>query len=281
MAEIPAGRYLELQNRGTTFIREAAGPAGAPTVVLLHGLGATGALNWFPAFAPLRERYNVVSIDHRGHGRGLKTRRPFRLEDCADDVAILIDELGLGSAILAGYSMGGPIAQLTWHRHPEVVRGMVFCATSYGFVRANMRSFPTLNVASTALRLTPMAVRRQIVPAAIRFNPRIRDRNSLVADELNHHDPAAFLEASSAVRRYDASEWIDEIDVPTASVITDLDQLVPARRQERLAERVHAEVFHVRGGHDACVVVPSRFNPALVAAVDSVTARSEPAARRG
>jgi len=122
--ELPEGRAIELPRRGATWIHEVAGPAGALTIVLLHGLGATGLLNWFPAFGPLAREYNVVAIDHRGHGRGIKPRRPFRLEDCADDVAVLIDELKLRNAILVGYSMGGPIAQLTWHRHPEVVRGV-------------------------------------------------------------------------------------------------------------------------------------------------------------
>ena len=49
-----------------------------------------------------------MALDHRGHGRGIRSRRPFRLEDCADDAAALIDELGLGPVTAVGYSMGGP-----------------------------------------------------------------------------------------------------------------------------------------------------------------------------
>ena len=52
-----------------------------------------------------------------------------RLADCADDMAALIDELGTGPVIAVGYSMGGPIAQLLWKRHPEKVAGLVLCAT--------------------------------------------------------------------------------------------------------------------------------------------------------
>jgi pimeloyl-ACP methyl ester carboxylesterase len=54
---VPPGRFVDLPGRGTTFIREAPGPVGAPTVVLLHGLGATGGLNWLWCFEPLSSRY--------------------------------------------------------------------------------------------------------------------------------------------------------------------------------------------------------------------------------
>ena len=77
---VPPGRAVDLPGRGTTFIREVAGPPGAPTIALLHGLSATGGLNWVWAFAPLGRRYHVIAIDHRGHGRGIRTRR-FRLAD--------------------------------------------------------------------------------------------------------------------------------------------------------------------------------------------------------
>ena len=92
-------------------------------MVLLHGWIASGGLNWFTAFGPLSQRYRVIAPDLRGHGRGIRSRRRFRLADCADDVAALLDQLGAEPAIVVGYSMGGPVAQLLWRRHPERVAG--------------------------------------------------------------------------------------------------------------------------------------------------------------
>ena len=88
---VPAGRRVRLPGRGTTFVRDVAGPVGAPTVVLLHGLGATASINWPGAFDALSSQFRVVALDQAGHGRGVRSRRPFRLEDCADDVARLAD----------------------------------------------------------------------------------------------------------------------------------------------------------------------------------------------
>src|SRR3954468_2629402 len=128
------GRPVDLPRRGKTFVRELPGPAGAPTLLLLHGWAATGGLNWFQAFEQLGTDFRVIAPDLRGHGRGLRSRRVFRLADCADDCAATLVELDTGPVIAVGYSMGGPIAQLLWRRHRDLVSGLVFCATSAGFM---------------------------------------------------------------------------------------------------------------------------------------------------
>src|SRR5262252_10571245 len=97
---LPPGRHVVLPGRGTTFVRELPGPPGAPAVVLLHGWLATADLNWFTSYEALGRRFRVVAMDHRGHGRGIRSPRPFRLADCAGDTAALIETLGIGPAIV-------------------------------------------------------------------------------------------------------------------------------------------------------------------------------------
>ena len=263
---VPGGRYVELPGRGTTFIREAPGPVGAPTVVLLHGLGATGGLNWLWCFEPLSSRYRVIAIDHRGHGHGVRTRR-FRLADCADDVASLADVLGLSSVTAVGYSMGGPIAQLLWHRHRSLVNGLVLCATSRNF-RGNPREsamFSLVPFLTAGLRFTPGVARRAVMSRVLETRmPDVQARDWIL-DELRSGDPAAIAEAAGAISRYSSHEWIGEVDVPTTVVVTEQDRLVPPHRQRRLAEAIPgARVVSVAGDHGVCVANPRAFVPALL-----------------
>src|SRR3954453_24056163 len=88
---IPAGRHVELPGRGTTFVREAAGPPGAPTVILLHGLGAIAAPNWDAAFEPLGRHFGVVATVPRGPEGVPRSKELFRLADWADDAGAVAD----------------------------------------------------------------------------------------------------------------------------------------------------------------------------------------------
>jgi 3-oxoadipate enol-lactonase len=264
-------RDIELPGRGHMSIREAQGPRDAPTVVLLHGLAATGRLNWFTAIPALSERFRVIVVDHRGHGRGIRTHH-FRLVDCADDAVAVADHLGIESFIAVGYSMGGPIAKLCWSRHPDRVRGLVLCATANHFLRPQAQGavsavFPGMVVAA---RLMPRFFLDRIIDGMTRGLP-AGDRRDRVRREMESSDPATVLQAARAVIRFSSRDWVAGIDVPTAVVITTQDQLVPPRRQYRLAASIPgARIFEVPGDHLACVRAAGQFVPALVEACEYV-----------
>lgn len=276
---LPLGRRVELPGRGTTFVREVEGPPGAATVVLLHGLSASGGLNWFQTFAALGKRYRVLAIDHRGHGRGLRSRRRFTLADCADDVAALMEVEGIDPAIVVGYSMGGPIAQLLWRRHPERVRGLVLCATSDRFVpgrREQLVFVTAMGAIAGTTRIGDVVTRVPVgwiqnrVPAGVRSRPDSFRRWARA--EMRRHDWRMVAEATGAIGNYNASRWIGAIDVPTAVLVTTEDRAVAPIDQARLALRIPTATMHkVDDGHIVCAK-PS-FGPLLLRVVDDVAAR--------
>jgi pimeloyl-ACP methyl ester carboxylesterase len=276
---IPEGRHLVLPGRGTTFIREEPGPAGAPTLVLLHGWMATAGLNWMACFEPLSRWFRVVALDHRGHGRGIRSRRPFRLEDCADDVAALAEALELTSIIPVGYSMGGPIAQLTWRRHPELVEGLVLCATARRFSSqgpAERAMASGVFGLSLAASLTPPGLRRLAVGRILTNRLADTPLGEWAASELRRNNPAALLQAGAALTRYDARPWLGGVDVPTAVVVTTLDRVVAPESQLALAHSIpNAQVFEARGDHGVCAMRPDRFVPPMLAACQHVARQAE------
>lgn len=260
---------------GTTTVRDIPGPPGSTAVLLLHGLGATGRINWGPAYRPLSEHFRVVSLDHRGHGAGLRTRR-FRLEQCADDAAAAAGARGLSSFIAVGYSMGGPIASLCWRRHPEQVRGLVLCATARHFLPKGVSRAARIALPAAAglARLAPSVAHERLLQRMLARieHPELRER---VHRELGGHDPASVIQATHALSGFSSHDWIGRVDVPTAVIVTTRDELVPAARQYKLAKSIpEAEIFEVDGDHSACLSRQEIFVPALVEACRSVERRA-------
>jgi pimeloyl-ACP methyl ester carboxylesterase len=272
---LPPGRHIELPHRGTTFVRELSGPPGAPTLLLLHGWVATGGLNWYQVFAPLSEHFRVIAPDVRGHGRGVRGARVFRLADCADDCAQTLVELDTGPVIVAGYSMGGPIAQLMWRRHRDLVDGLVMCATSAGFFPDWYRRISS----QAAMLAWVAAVRAGARTGALRgvpprvYLPGSKNLPLWFADEMSHHDWRMIVEAGHSICTYHARRWISEVDVPTAIVRTTEDRGVAPDLQLALAHAIRgATVFDVSDGHLACA--GSRFEQPFLRACFDVADRA-------
>ena len=273
---LPPGGPIELPGRGTTFHRDQPSRAGddAPTVVLLHGWTATADLNWFPSYEPLAEHVRVVALDHRGHGRGIRTNRRFRLADCADDAVALADTLGIDRFIPVGYSMGGLVAQLVWRRHRDRVDGLVLGATARNF-RGNpsaVGGFAALGAMAAAARVVPETARRRAARRVIGRRPGLSD---WARDQFESGDPRMVLEAGQSIGAFSSHAWIGEVDVPTSVVLTEQDRVVPPSRQAKLAAAIPDAVVHPAPiDHGGCVVEPDRFVPALVAAVRDVAGRA-------
>jgi pimeloyl-ACP methyl ester carboxylesterase len=93
--------------------------------------------------------------------------------------------------------------------------------------------------------------------------------------EVRSSDPVTVGQAVAAVMRFDSSQWISGVDVPTSIVLTEKDRLVPATSQRAMADQISGSVIHgVHGDHSVCVTQPALFVPALEQACASVVRRA-------
>ena len=272
---------MTLPGRGETFVRELAAARGdQATIVLLHGWTASADLNWFRVYPALHSFGRVIALDHRGHGRGIRSEVPFTLEDAADDVASLVAVLDCGPVVLVGYSMGGPIAMLTWQRHRSAVAGLVLEATALEWraTRRERLTWKAMGVLELILRLgAHKGVTERLLRRAVSEAPDLAPYVSWLSAELRRADPVDMAAAGRALGQYDARDFASLIDVPTAVVVTTNDRLVRPRKQRDLARAVPSSaVFTVSGDHDAAVVRVDDFVGRTTEAVGWVLDRLKP-----
>ena len=274
---VPIGSILNLAGRGEVFYRRHVHPDPTrPTLLLLHGWTASADLQWVTAFRALAATYSFIAIDHRGHGRGIRSNEPFSLEEAADDAAALVRALGIEKVVTVGYSMGGPISMLLWQRHRSLVSAMVLEATALEWhaTRLDRLRWRLLAPGETFLRsrLSLRTVRIAMGRFARRNDELVVMLPWLTA-EMRRTDPRSITQAGRALRHYDGRPFAGDIDVPTAMLITTKDRLVAPAKQRALAEAVRAEVLELAGDHDCCWTKGDEFATSTRALVDHVVAR--------
>jgi pimeloyl-ACP methyl ester carboxylesterase len=264
---LPPARTVVDPDRGEFFVRDTGGDG--PPVLLLHGWMFAADLNFWPVYGALAERgHRVLAIDHRGHGRGLRTPEPFTLAACAGDAAAVVRALDVGPVTAVGYSMGGPIAQLLARDHPPALRGLVLCATAMDWSDPYLKAFwRTMGGLRLALGLFPTGywqwlLRSMGMPAT--------PQRTWLAAELSRGSARDLAEAGRELGRFDARSWIGSLDVPAAVVLTTRDRQVRPRKQRRLAAALRAPVFEVADDHFAVSTSQDAFRGALLGALAAV-----------
>jgi 3-oxoadipate enol-lactonase len=265
---LPA-RTLIAPDRGELFLRDSGGDG--PAVMLLHGWIASADLNWHAAYAPLVDAgYRVLAIDHRGHGRGLRTFDRFRLVDCAGDAAAAVKQLGVGPAIFVGYSMGGAIAQLVARDHRDAVAGVIVSATAQHWQdRETQRVWRFMGVTQASLSVAPRATWRT---GFRRLHLERAPTAAWFMSELLRHSARDIAEAGRELGRFDSRPWLGSVKVPAASVITTQDGAVSPAKQRELAAAIGGPVFEAPIDHLQVSARADQYNPALLRALAALRA---------
>jgi pimeloyl-ACP methyl ester carboxylesterase len=272
---LPPGRVINLPGRGEVFVRDSGGTTADPTVLLLHGWTASADLNFFAVYAGLAESYRVVALDLRGHGRGMRSTEPFSLEDCADDAAALLSQLGARHVIAVGYSMGGPVGMLLARRHPGQVDALVMQATALEWRRSGRERmvWRLLSVLELSLRLgTGVGFVERVLREVIEEQPELDVYRPWLAAEFRRGLARELADAGRALSRYDAQPWAGQLDLPAAMLITTRDRLVRPAKQRELAEALRAHVIEIDADHDLPLVQGDEYARLTRLAVDTAAA---------
>lgn len=203
----PTGTYASVN--GINLYYEIHG-TGKP-LIMLHG--GFGTFEMFAALSPaLALNHQLIGVDLYGHGRTALTDRPLRFESMADDIADLIDHLGLEKADLLGFSLGGAVALQTAIRHPEHIDHLVLISTP--FKRSGWH--PEMQAGMVAFA-PEFFMNTPIYDGYLRVAPKPEDFPRLVNN---------MREALS--QEYDWTEQVSALKIPTLIIAGDADGLPPS-----------------------------------------------------
>ena len=265
----PPGRIVHVPGRGEFFLRDSGGDG--PALLLLHGWMVSSDLNWITAYdALIGAGYRVLALDHRGHGRGLRTPEHFRLTHCSDDAAAILRHESIERVVAVGYSMGGPIACLLARDHPELVAAIVLCATAPDWQEPHMkRGWRLMALLRLELGLFPNAAWRAGLRA---IGLPDESGTTWAAAELSRGSARDIAEAGRELGRYDGRSFLGALRLPRSVIVPVDDNLVPQRKQRELAALLGVAAREVPGSHLAITTHTEPFVAALLEALAEVEA---------
>jgi 3-oxoadipate enol-lactonase / 4-carboxymuconolactone decarboxylase len=256
---------------GVELFYDLTGPEDAPVVVFSTSVGATLEM-WDPQVRALRDRFRLLRYDTRGHGRSEVVDRPTSIEELADDLAGLLDALGIAKAHLVGLSLGGMTGQALALRHPDKLESLVLLATSaylppaeaWTERAATVRSKGMATIADTVMSRWFTRAFRERAPAIVAA---IRER--FVANDAN-----GYAICCEAIRDMDLRPAIGAVRTPTLILAGADDPATPVAMMEDIRARISdAEMIIVpRTAHLLNIERPEIVNAHLAAFLARFTA---------
>ena len=248
-------------------------------VVLIHGYPFTRSL-WNEQVEALSSSYRVVTPDLRGFGESTsgesRSEGPATMSRMAQDVAKLMDYLGIDQAVIGGLSMGGYVALAFVKQFPSRVKALVLADTraqadtEEGKQTRHQQAEKALSegMAGIADAMLPML----LTPATVSKRPEVVKR---VRDMMLKTKPQGAASALLGMaEREDQSEFISTIGVPTMIVVGREDAITPLADSETM----HSKIQHSRlvvldnAGHVSNLEQTEHFNYALMKFLESVAA---------
>jgi pimeloyl-ACP methyl ester carboxylesterase len=215
------GQYADVN--GINLYYETHG-TGSPLVLLHGGLGS-GEM-FAPILPLLTAQHQVILADLQGHGRTADIDRPLDVRLMADDIAALIDHLGLERPDVVGYSLGGGVAMQVAFRHPEKVGRLVAASA---------------NITRNAIYPEMLAQQAQVSAAAAEFMKAtpMYELYQRVAPHPEHFPNLLDKIGEAMSHDFDFTDEVKALSMPTLIVAGDSDMAPPSH---------YVEVFALLGG---------------------------------
>lgn len=238
------------------YRREGKGPV----VLLLHGVGGDST-NWAAISSRLAARFDVISMDLRGHGRSDLITGPVGVEDLARDAVGVMDAAGVSKCSVVGFSLGGVVAQCVSLDFPERVDKLAVIGTVCGRTmeeRARAAERIEFLRQNGVAAIAEANRQRWFTDEFQKAQPEVVQAR---VEQVRRSDPASYLHAFTVFCTTDFAGRLDEITVPTLIVTGEHDLAATPRMARLMHERIGRSQLHIlpRLRHSLLIEAPERI----------------------
>ena len=258
---------------GVELFYDLTGPEDAPVVAFSTSIGTTLEM-WDAQVQALADRYRCLRYDTRGHGRSQVLDQRVTIDDLANDLAGLLEALGVKEAHIVGLSLGGMTAQAFGARHPDRAESLVLMATS-AYLPSGWDERAAVVRAQGMGAIVDAVLARWFTPE---FTAAHLEQVAPMRERFLQLDPRGYAACCEAIRDMDLRPSNAAIRAPTLIIAGADDPATPVAMMEDIRTRIaRAELVVLpRAAHILSVERSDLVNRYLAAFLDSFTSTKIP-----
>ncbi|CAM1342846.1 alpha/beta fold hydrolase [Tenacibaculum aestuarii] len=232
-------------------------------LLFLHGLGSTKA-DWDAQIPFFSEKYRVVVVDLRGHGKTSIPSKDYGVKFMTEDIKQLLDVLKIEKATVIGFSMGGAVAFQLASSNPEYINNLVIVNSGPDFNDMGKIGKELLSSRTEFLKtkgLLPLA--KEIAYNMFPEDDQIEMRNQF-EERCKNNDYDAYYNSFVTLMDWGLGDKLKDITVRTLVVASDMDY-TPVSFKEEYVKRMPNAILSVieNSRHGAVIDQPEVFNKVL------------------
>ncbi len=261
--------FIVTTRDGQQIAAHEMGRADGPVLTLVHSLAMSAAF-WDRTTKLLADQFRIITLDCRGHGASSRAPGPYSVDMMANDIADVLDAVGVERTIIAGCSMGGCVALAFAIAYPDRTRalGLIDTTAWYGDTApADWSQRGRQGMEKGLASLVAFQTTRWFSDAFREEHPEVVQ--SLV-DVFVANDPACYLASCEMLGAADLRAGLKDIDMPTAVIVGEEDYATPVAMSEASAAGITGATMEVipGGRHLTPVQCPDRIARFLRALAD-------------
>ncbi|MFX1499181.1 MAG: alpha/beta fold hydrolase [Promethearchaeota archaeon] len=243
---------------GIRMYYEMAGE-GEP-LLLIHGLGSS-TRDWEFQVPTFSQKYQVITIDLRGHGKTDKPKGPYDMRMFANDIKELLEEIGIKWTHILGISLGGGIAFQFAVDYPDLVKSLIIVNAGIeiptGSIKMKLEAFKRTFI----VRLVGMKKMGQVLAPRLFIKPEQEDLRQKLIERWQENDKKAYLSAMRSLIGWSVRDQLEKIKCPTLVIGSEQDYAPSSIKKEYTELLPNAKFIEIKDArHAVAIEKPEEFN---------------------
>ena len=251
---------MKAKTNGVETNYEIHGKKGAPWLTFSHSLACSLRM-WDGQVAELKDRFQILLYDTRGHGGSEAPKGPYTLDMLAEDLKQLLDSLKIKRTSYVGLSMGGMIGQTLVLKEPGLFDRVVLADTGHAQTPETLKQWDERIKTAETKGMEPL-----VQPTIERwFTKDFRNTPAAkqIADLIRSTPVPGYVGCCQAIAKLNTTARLKDIKRPVLAIAGDQDAAAPGTRY--IGENVPGAklVMIPQAAHIANIERPEAFNRAL------------------